>query len=99
MQQVRGRAVSTRLPRAKSAPPAQARPVSHVYATYELRVEKYNDMDATRRRMAHKAKSCWRAPLLLRGAVGTIGAQELVTRSTGRPEAGTTGDGARSALV
>ena len=44
--------------------------------------------------MAHKAKACWRAPLLLRGAVGTIGAQKLVTRSTGRPEAGTTGDGA-----
>ena len=40
MQQVRDWAVSTRLPRAKPASPAQARSVSHDYATYELRVQK-----------------------------------------------------------
>ena len=55
MQQVRDRAVSTRLMRAKPASPAQARSVSHDYATYELRVQKGPSHDATRRRMAQKS--------------------------------------------
>ena len=55
MQQVRDRAVSTRLPRAIPASPAQARSVSHGDATYELRVQKGPSHDATRRRRAQKA--------------------------------------------
>ena len=93
MQQVRDRAVSTRLPRAKPASPAQARSVSHDYATYELRVQKGPSHDATRRRMAQKSPYRAESAVLLRGAAGTSGAQKLVTRPTGRPEEGTTATG------
>ena len=93
MQQVRDRAVSTRLPRAIPASPAQARSVSHGYATYELRVRKSPNNDATRRRMAQKSPYRAESAVLLRGAAGTSGAQKLVTRPTGRPEEGTTATG------
>ena len=93
MQQVRDRAVSTRLPRAKPASPAQARSVSHGYATDELRVQKSPSDDATRRRMAQKSPYRAESAMLLRGAAGTSGAQKLVTRPTGRPEGGTTATG------
>ena len=93
MQQVRDRAVSTRLPRAIPASPAQARSVSHGYATYELRVQKSPSHDATRRRMAQKSPYRAESAMLLRGAAGTSGAQKLVTRPTGRPEGGTTATG------
>ena len=93
MQQVRDRAVSTRLPRAIPASPAQARSVSHGYATYELRVQKSPNNDATRRRMAQKSPYRAESAVLLRGAAGTSGAQKLVTRPTGRPEGGTTATG------
>ena len=93
MQQVRDRAVSTRLPRAKPASPAQARSVSHGYATYELCVQKEPSHDATRRRMAQKSPYRAESAVLLRGAAGTSGAQKLVTRPTGRPEGGTTATG------
>ena len=93
MQQVRDRAVSTRLPRAKPASPAQARSVSHGYATYELRVQKSPNNDATRRRMAQKSPYRAESAVLLRGAAGTSGAQKLVTRPTGGPEEGTTATG------
>ena len=93
MQQVRDRAVSTRLPRAKPASPAQARSVSHDYATYELRVQKGPSHDATRRRMAQKSPYRAESAMLLRGAAVTNGAQKLVTRPTGRPEGGTTATG------
>ena len=93
MQQVRDRAVSTRLPRAKPASPAQARSVSHGYATYELRVQKSPNNDATRRRMAQKSPYRAESAVLLRGAAGTSGAQKLVTRPTGHPEGGTTATG------
>ena len=93
MQQVRDRAVSTRLPRAKPASPAQARSVSHGYATDELRVQKSPSDDATRRRMAQKSPYRAESAVLLRGAAGTSGAQKLVTRPTGRPEGGTTATG------
>ena len=93
MQQVRDRAASTRLPRAKPASPAQARSVSHDYATYELRVQKGPSHDATRRRMAQKSPYRAESAVLLRGAAGTSGAQKLVTRPTGRPEGGTTASG------
>ena len=97
MQQVRDRAVSTRLPRAIPASPAQARSVSHGYATYELRVQKEPSHDATRRRMAQKSPYRAESAVLLRGAAGTSGAQTLATRPTGGPEEGTTATGARSA--
>ena len=93
MQQVRDRAVSTRLPRAIPASPAQARSVSHGYATYELRVQKSPSDDATRRRRAQKSPYRAESAVLLRGAAGTSGAQKLVTRPTGRPEGGTTATG------
>ena len=93
MQQVRDRAVSTRLPRAKPASPAQARSVSHDYATYELRVQKGPSHDATRRRMAQKSPYRAESAVLLRGAAGTSGAQKLATRPTGGPEEGTTATG------
>ena len=93
MQQVRDRAVSTRLPRAIPASPAQARSVSHGDATYELRVQKETSHDATRRRMAQKSPYRAESAVLLRGAAGTSGAQKLVTRPTGRPEGGTTATG------
>ena len=93
MQQVRDRAVSTRLPRAIPASPAQARSVSHGYATYELRVQKSPSDDATRRRRAQKSPYRAESAVLLRGAAGTSGAQKLVTRPTGRPEEGTTATG------
>ena len=93
MQQVRDRAVSTRLPRAKPASPAQARSVSHGYATDELRVQKSPSDDATRRRMAQKSPYRAESAMLLRGAAATSGAQKLVTRPTGRPEGGTTATG------
>ena len=93
MQQVRDRAVSTRLPRAIPASPAQARSVSHGYATYELRVRKSPNNDATRRRMAQKSPYRAESAVLLRGAAGTSGAQKLVTRPTGRPEGGTAATG------
>ena len=93
MQQVRDRAVSTRLPRAIPASPAQARSVSHGDATYELRVQKGPSHDATRRRMAQKSPYRAESAVLLRGAAGTSGAQKLVTRPTGRPEEGTTATG------
>ena len=93
MQQVRDRAVSTRLPRAIPASPAQARSVSHGYATYELRVQKEPSHDATRRREAQKSPYRAESAVLLRGAAGTSGAQKLVTRPTGRPEGGTTATG------
>ena len=93
MQQVRDRAVSTRLPRAIPASPAQARSVSHGDATYELRVQKGPSHDATRRRMAQKSPYRAESAVLLRGAAGTSGAQKLVTRPTGRPEGGTTATG------
>ena len=93
MQQVRDRAVSTRLPRAIPASPAQARSVSHGYATYELRVQKEPSHDATRRRMAQKSPCRAESAVLLRGAAGTSGAQKLVTRPTGRHEEGTTATG------
>ena len=93
MQQVRDRAVSTRLPRAIPASPAQARSVSHGYATYELRVRKSPNNDATRRRMAQKSPYRAESAVLLRGAAGTSGAQKLVTRPTGGPEEGTTATG------
>ena len=93
MQQVRDRAVSTRLPRAIPASPAQARSVSHGDATYELRVQKGPSHDATRRRMAQKSPYRAESAMLLRGAAVTSGAQKLVTRPTGRPEGGTTATG------
>ena len=93
MQQVRDRAVSTRLPRAIPASPAQARSVSHGDATYELRVQKETSHDATRRRMAQKSPYRAESAVLLRGAAGTSGAQKLVTRPTGGPEEGTTATG------
>ena len=93
MQQVRDWAVSTRLPRAIPASPAQARSVSHGDATYELRVQKGPSHDATRRRMAQKSPYRAESAVLLRGAAGTSGAQKLVTRPTGRPEEGTTATG------
>ena len=93
MQQVRDRAVSTRLPRAIPASPAQARSVSHGDATYELRVQKGPSHDATRRRMAQKSPYRAESAVLLRGAAGTSGAQKLVTRPTGGPEEGTTATG------
>ena len=93
MQQVRDRAVSTRLPRAIPASPAQARSVSHGDATYEPRVQKETSHDATRRRMAQKSPYRAESAVLLRGAAGTSGAQKLVTRPTGRPEGGTTATG------
>ena len=93
MQQVRDRAVSTRLPRAIPASPAQARSVSHGDATYELRVQKAPSHDATRRREAQKSPYRAESAVLLRGAAGTSGAQKLVTRPTGRPEGGTTATG------
>ena len=97
MQQVRDRAVSTRLPRAIPASPAQARSVSHGDATYELRVQKGPSHDATRRRMAQKSPYRAESAVLLRGAAGTSGAQKLVTRPTGGPEEGQPPPGARSA--
>ena len=93
MQQVRDRAVSTRLPRAIPASPAQARSVSHGDATYELRVQKGPSHDATRRREAQKSPYRAESAMLLRGAAVTSGAQKLVTRPTGRPEGGTTATG------
>ena len=93
MQQVRDRAVSTRLPRAIPASPAQARSVSHGDATYELRVQKETSHDATRRRMAQKSPYRAESAVLLRGAAGTSGAQKLVTRPTDGPEGGTTATG------
>ena len=93
MQQVRDRAVSTRLPRAIPASPAQARSVSHSDATYELRVQKGPSHDATRRREAQKSPYRAESAMLLRGAAVTSGAQKLVTRPTGRPEGGTTAAG------
>ena len=75
------------------ASPAQARSVSHGYATDELRVQKSPSDDATRRRMAQKSPYRAESAVLLRGAAGTSGAQKLVTRPTGRPEEGTTATG------
>ena len=93
MQQVRDRAVSTRLPRAIPASPAQASSVSRGDATYELRVQKETSHDATRRRMAQKSPYRAESAVLLRGAAWTSGAQKLVTRPTGGPEEGTTATG------
>ena len=93
MQHVRDRAVSTRLPRAIPASPAQARSVSHGDATYELRVQKAPSHDATRRREAQKSPYRAESAVLLRGAAGTSGAQKLATRPTGGPEEGTTATG------
>ena len=99
MQQVRDRAVSTRLPRAIAASPAQARPVSHGYATYELRVQKPTNADATRRREAPKAQiaqeSAMQCAAPARRAVPKSRLRDpLAALRKGQP-----GRGARSALV
>ena len=93
MQQVRGRAVSTRPRRAKTQRTSGVSSPSPRHALCEPPVRKSPNNDATRRRMAQKTSYRAESAVLLRGAAGTSGAQKLVTRPTGRPEEGTTATG------
>ena len=93
MQQVRGRAVSTRPRRAKTLRTSGVSSLSPRRTLCEPPVRKSPNNDATRRRMAQKSPCRAESAVLLRGAAGTSGAQKLVTRPTGRPEGGTTATG------
>ena len=93
MQQVRDRAVSTRLPRAIPASPAQARPVSHGYATYELRVQKPTNADATRRREAPKAQIALESPMQCAAPARRAVPKSRLRGPLAALEGGTTGGG------